>query len=183
MRNVAISAELRQTILKSVLPFLMDLENNVKDTSYVRETAGNPPGFEVITGLQINEMVNKVASESYGAQKPIEVITADTEKISVNGITALGWQLQAVTQKVFRNRFMFTKDNFVMVLDMRAPISHVEIALIDPSKVEWLLAPEHFRCIIPCETIQDFKTIERLLHLKNNITAEQAGIGYPYIQF
>ncbi len=65
------------------------------------------------------------------------------------------------------NRYSFEKDNYHLILDNYSDKVKINLRLIDPSKVNWEIGiqPEHFAFSSLCPSINEFRTICKLLNI------------------
>ena len=88
-----------------------------------------------------------------------------TEYLTKANIESLGWKIN-IEYNHF-SRCGFEKDNYYLLLDTRNEIPFIKIIYKDPSKEEnsWIVAPEHFQISIQCPSINELKTILKLLSI------------------
>ncbi len=77
-------------------------------------------------------------------------------------IEAEGWA--NTTQTEYRKRTAFEKGNFFLVLDLAEETPWINMIVKDPSLLT-ILNPEGFRITLPCPTINEFRTICKLLDI------------------
>lgn len=83
------------------------------------------------------------------------------EKEGWSPIELKGWMYMMGTPSY---RVGFKKGNYFLVLDTRKP--HIEIVAQDVCLIDWLPEiPESFRITIPCPSINEFRTISKLLEI------------------
>ena len=91
-----------------------------------------------------------------------------TKYLTKEDIESEGWELFELKGFAYTGkqsfRFGFTKDNYILVLDTRKP--HIEITAIDLLKIDWMPEfPENFKVCLPCKSINELRTIEKLLNI------------------
>ena len=89
-----------------------------------------------------------------------------TKYLTKEDIESLGWKINIEYNHL--SRCGFEKDNYYLLLNTRNQIPFIKIIYKDPSKEEdgWIVAPEHFQISIQCPSINELKTIEKLLNIK-----------------
>lgn len=89
-----------------------------------------------------------------------------TEYLTKTNIESLGWKINIEYNHL--SRCAFEKDNYYLLLNTRKQIPFIKIIYKDRSKEEdgWIVAPEHFQISIQCPSINELKTIEKLLNIK-----------------
>ena len=88
-----------------------------------------------------------------------------TKYLTKENIELLGWKINIDYNHL--SRCGFEKDNYYLLLNMHNKIPFIKIIYKDPSKEEdgWIVAPEHFQISIQCPSINELKTILKLLSI------------------
>lgn len=78
-----------------------------------------------------------------------------------------GWIMHAPGMYSIQHKryFGFTKNNFMMALDMRGPKIWIHILLKDPSLLcDQMTNPENWRVTVAIKSIEEFRQIEKIIN-------------------
>ena len=93
-----------------------------------------------------------------------------TPYLTKEQIVAEGWEAAntgGVEKGWIGTRFCCSKDNYLLGVEFKNEIPIVLLVFRDPSKEEWVgNSPEFFRVVLPCPSINEFRTIIKLLNIK-----------------
>lgn len=98
---------------------------------------------------------------------PVKIQLHNLENIRVSYLTTEQIEAEGWTKNdypVWRNRMGFQKDNFFLVLDLSGDTPWINMIVKDPSLLT-IVNPETFRVTLPCPSINEFKTICKLLNI------------------
>lgn len=112
------------------------------------------------------EIAKKFPGES--GQLEAAIASSPHSLVSVKkDLIAEGWSIYEPKRYSFADNRIFAmkKDNFIMNVDIRGSIPYFQIILRDPSLwMDKIHNPEHWRVTLRCNSIEEFRQLEKLLN-------------------